>query len=121
MAIKPEPSSTSTRLSVWVLAACALAAGAVAFVLVWQNAELKSELNALKREKPIGKVSIPILTSGEKPVQGKAITSTASADAPQAQGGQPMSLLDALRASEQAARNNRNATSALYPFEPRKR
>jgi hypothetical protein len=53
MAIKPEPSSKSTRLTVWVLAACALAAGVVALMLAWQNAELESELNALKREKPM--------------------------------------------------------------------
>lgn len=120
MAIKSEPSSKSTRLSVWVLAACALAAGAVALMLAWQNAELASELSALKREKLIGGASISLPASSEQPVQGQAATTSASADAREPQGGQPMSFLDALKASEQAAKNNRNATSPVYPFEPRK-
>jgi hypothetical protein len=120
MAIKSEPSSKSTRLSVWVLAACALAAAVVALMLAWQNAELESELNALKREKPIGGASISLPASSEQPVQGLAATTNASADAPKPQGGQPMSLLDALRASEQAAKNKPNDTSAVYPFEPKK-
>ena len=124
MATKLESRPTSTRLSVWVLAACALAAGVVALVLAWQNAELRSELNVLKRERPMRGASISPPTSSkqpvsEQPVQVRAATTSGSASAPQTQGGQPMSLLDALRASEQAARN-RNATSAVYPFEPRK-
>ena len=120
MAIKSEASSTSTRVWVWVLAACALAAGAVALMLAWQNAELERELNALKREKPIGGASISLPAKSEQPVQGQAAATSASADAPKAQSGQPMSLLDALKASEEAARKKPNDTSAVYPFEPKK-
>ena len=92
----------------------------MALVLAWQNAGLESELNALKREKPVGGASISLPASSEQPVQGQAATTSGSADAPQLQAGQPMSLLDALRASEQAAKNKPNDTSAVYPFEPKK-
>ena len=116
MAIKSEASSVLDHWSVWALAACALAAVAVALVLAWQNAELKSELMALKSERPISVVPATQPASSAQPMQGQAVTTGTPAVTPQATENEPTSLLQALRASEQAAKEKRNGSSAAYPF-----
>jgi len=74
MVIKSEPVAVSQRLWLWALGVCALTAGAVALVLAWQNAELETQLDALRREKQMGAESItPQTQPSADPLYGKAV------------------------------------------------
>ena len=116
MAIKSDPRSKPNRWSVWMLGACTLVASAVAVLLAWENVELEAEVKALKRETPSGSVSASQPPGNEKPTQNQVATTSSAAETAHATADKPARFLDALKASEKAATDKQNSSSAAYPF-----
>lgn len=99
MSVKSEAVSMSQRRWLWVLAACAFLAGAAALVLAWQNAQLETELELLRRERQTR--AAPVATQS-----GRTAEPSHAAAAPADPGAQPAQSRVA------ATRNGAGATGA---------